>query len=277
MRFSFLLLFLASLISVAVQPTTGKSPAGIFYEVSGAGAPVVFVHGFSMDRRAWKPQIEHFEGPYRVIRYDLRGHGNSAGPEGPYNAHDDLRSVLDTLGIEKAALVGLSAGAQVATNFALMHPDRVSRMVLAAPGLGGYVPKEPLAFLKPVFEAAAGGDPERAAKLWLETPIMTLRSNQAAASELRTIVMENSKLWSYKSNPDQQLKPPAIQRLPEIRCPVLVLIGEHDLDHIVDIANILSTGIPGAKLVRIPQAGHILNLDSPALFNKTVDAFLRQP
>ena len=163
-----LFLFLVPRIAAA-QATTGMSSAGIFYEVSGAGEPVVLVHAFSVDRRMWAPQIASLEKRFRVVRYDQRGHGKSDGPSAPYAQHEDLRSVLDALGIDKATLIGLSAGATTATDFAIAYPNRVVRVVLASPGLSGYVPSAPLTWTQPVFKAAGAGDAEGAARLWTYT------------------------------------------------------------------------------------------------------------
>lgn len=261
--------------AAAAQAVSGTSSAGLFYEASGAGEPVVLIHGFSMDRRQWEPQIAALEGRFRVIRYDLRGHGRSEPPSAPYAATDDLRSVLDALGIPRATLVGLSAGAQVATDFALAHPERVARLVLAAPGLSGYVPPSPLTWVRPVVEAAAAGEPDRAARLWAGTPIMTLLNDQSAAAMLTGLVMSNSRIWTYRTNPERPFTPPAIGRLAEIRCPVLVLVGKRDQPHIGEVAGLLVRGIAGAKLVILPGAGHILNLDAGERFNAELATFLR--
>src|SRR5688572_32554357 len=98
------------------QSTSGTTTSGLFYEVSGAGESVVFIHAFSVDRRMWEPQIAAFDKRFKVVRYDLRGHGRSAAPDGPYTGYGDLRDVLDVLGIQRATLVGLSAGSEVALN-----------------------------------------------------------------------------------------------------------------------------------------------------------------
>ena len=100
---AFLCALLASTATTA-QTATGTSAGGLFYEASGAGESVVLIHAFSVDRRMWAPQIAALEGRFRVIRYDLRGHGNSAAPSAPYAPHEDLRFVLDTLGISRATL-----------------------------------------------------------------------------------------------------------------------------------------------------------------------------
>lgn len=253
-------------------PASGTTAAGLFYEISGSGDPIIFIHAFSVDRRMWEPQVAAFQNRFKVVRYDLRGHGKSVPPTEPYTGYDDLRGLVDTLGIQKATLVGLSAGSELAINFAIAYPDRIARIVLAAPGLGGYtVP--PLPWFRPVFEAAAAGDPERAAKLWADTPIMAMRSNPAATETVTSLVMSNWRLWTFKRT-EQPLSPPAVKRLSEIKCPVLVVIGDQDLPHIKDVGTLLTRDIANAKLVTIPGAGHIVNLDAPGPFNEAVAKFL---
>ena len=270
---------LALLLMPAVagaQTTTGTTPTGLYYEVSGSGDPVVLIHAFSVDRRMWAPQIAALERRFRVIRYDLRGHGNSAAPLEPYAPHDDLRSVLDALGVGRATLVGLSAGSTLAIDFAIAYPDRVRKLVLASPGLNGHVPSPPLTWTQPVFQAAGRGDTEDAAKLWAATPIMAVHSDPAAAATVRALVMSNLRLWTFRTNPARPLTPPAIARLAEIKSPTLVVLGDKDLPHIKEIADLLARGVGGARLVTIRGAGHIVNLDAADAFNKSVLAFLER-
>jgi pimeloyl-ACP methyl ester carboxylesterase len=282
MRASIAVLCLSVVAAAQSSATrTGTSSAGLYYEVAGrgpstslgAGDPVVLIHAFSVDRRMWDPQMPALQGRFTVIRYDLRGHGKSEAPSAPYSTSDDLRSVLDALDVRRAPLVGLSAGAQVATDFALAYPDRVTRLVLTSPGVGGLA-LPPLPWMQPVFQAAGAGEPERAAKLWAETPIMALRRDTSAAATLVDLVMSNSRLWTFRSNPVQPLTPPAIKRLAEIKCPTLVVLGGDDLPHIKDAANALANGIGGATLVTIPGAGHIVNLDARERFNEELVRFL---
>lgn len=269
-------LFLQRLVAAdaGAQVTTGTSSAGLYYEASGTGEAVVLIHAFSVDRRMWAPQIAALENRFRVIRYDLRGHGKSEGPLAPYAPHEDLRSVLDALGVKTGTLIGLSAGAAIATDFAIAYPDRVARLVLASPGVNGYVPSTPLTWMQPVFQAAGAGDPERAARLWAATPIMALRNELTAASTVKDLIMSNVRLWTYRTNPVQQLTPPAIGRLSEITCPTLLIVGEQDLPHIKDVATLVVKGMNGARLVTIPRAGHMVNLDAREEFNRAIDAFV---
>lgn len=258
----------------AVHTVSGTTSTGLFYEASGSGEPVVLIHAFSLDRRMWAPQVAAFQDRFRVIRYDLRGHGRSVAPTEPYTGFDDLRSLLDTLGITRASLVGLSAGSELAINFAIAYPERVTRLVLAAPGLGGYAAPRLLWFL-PVLDALADGDAERAARRWAETPIMALHTNVAATDTVTSMVMDNARLWTYRRT-ELPLSPPAIGRLAEITCPVLVIVGDQDLPHIKDVARILDEQIAGATLMTIPGAGHLVNLDTPAAFNEAVLVFLER-
>lgn len=261
---------------VGAQVRTGTTSTGLHYEVSGTGEPAVLIHAFSVDRRMWAPQIPLLERRFQVIRYDLRGHGRSTGPSGPYAPYEDLRSVLDAVGVATATLIGLSAGSTLAIDFAIAYPNRVARLVLASPGLNGHVPSQPLTWTQPVFKAAGAGDAEGAARLWADTPIMALRNDLTAAPTVREIVMDNARLWTFKVNPAQPLAPPAIGRLSEIKCPTLVILGEQDLPHIGEIARLLVKGVGGAQLVTIPRAGHMANLDAREAFNRALDGFLAQ-
>ena len=268
----FLQLLVAA--NAGAQGMTGTSSAGLYYEASGAGDAVVLIHAFSVDRRMWAPQIALLERRFRVIRYDLRGHGKSEGPSAPYAPHEDLRSVLDAVGVNSATMIGLSAGAAIATDFAIAYPKRVTRMILASPGLNGYVPSTPLTGMQAVFQAAGAGDPEGAARLWAQTPIMAVRNDLTATATVTDLVMSNVRLWTYRTNPVQQLTPPATTRLSEIKCPTLVIVGEQDLPHIREVAGLLVKGISGARLVTIPRAGHILNLDAREEFNQAIESFV---
>jgi pimeloyl-ACP methyl ester carboxylesterase len=252
----------------------GETEAGIHYEVSGRGEPVVLLHGFSLDRRMWEPQVAELEREHRVLRVDLRGHGRSAAIRDSFAAYEDLASVLDAAGVERAALVGLSSGASIAVDFALVHPERVTRLVLASPGLGGYVPVGSFEWMAPVGEALRAGDVAGAVERWAETPLMSIPSRSAGDSLMRKIVAENAGIWSVVANPERPLSPPAIRRLEEIGVPVLVIVGERDLVDTHAVADTLVARIGGAQKAVIPGAGHMVNLAEPAAFNERLLPFL---
>src|ERR671936_3184279 len=108
----------------------------LHYEVAGAGPPVVFVHAGIADSRMWDAQFASFADDFRVVRYDIAGFGRSPLRGGPFCHWRDLVALLDELRIEQAALVGNSFGGRIALDVAIAAPERVSALVLVAPGLG---------------------------------------------------------------------------------------------------------------------------------------------
>lgn len=104
----------------------------LYFDVRGSGTPVVLLHAGDLDLTMWDPQVGPLAHSYRVIRYDARGHGRSTAPREPYSTVEDLRVLLDHLGVERAHLVGISMGAGVALNFAVAYPDRVSKLALVS-------------------------------------------------------------------------------------------------------------------------------------------------
>lgn len=253
---------------------SGKTGGGLYWEATGSGDPVVLVHAFSLDCRMWDAQVAALKGKHRVILFDQRGQGLSPGPEAPFATWDDLLEVLDAAGVGKAALIGLSSGAQIATDFTLLHPDRVSALVLASPGLSGYVPKGSFEWMNPVIEKIKAGDIEGGAAAWADTQLMKIPGNPEADARMRDIVMDNKGIWTYSQSMQKTLSPPALRRLNAIRVPTLIITGALDLPDTQEIAGILESGIRDARRVTIPGAGHLVNMAKPAEFNEEIVAFL---
>lgn len=125
----------ASNSSPALALETGRmrvEGGTLYYDVRGSGPPVVLLHAGGMDLTMWDPQIGTLARTFRIIRYDARGHGRSTAPRGPSSTVEDLRLLLDHLGVERAHLVGISMGAGVALNFSTTHPERVRTLVLVS-------------------------------------------------------------------------------------------------------------------------------------------------
>jgi pimeloyl-ACP methyl ester carboxylesterase len=244
-------------------------------ETSGAGAPVVLIHGGQMDRRMWDPQFESWSRKFRVVRYDVRGYGRSPTPTLPYSDVDDLLAVLDALAIPKAHLVGLSLGGRIAIDFTLAHPDRVASLVAVAAGMSG-------------FDFSAGNWPqqmraaqerggEAAAELWLEDPYMVPAMEHAdLAPRIRELVLDNARVWLQNPLLPRRLTPPAAKRLAEIRVPTLVVVGDRDVPDMQKVADQLAAEVKGARKVVVPGAGHIVSLEKPQEFDRAVLGFLAE-
>lgn len=254
----------------------GTTPAGLRWESGGRGPALVLLHGFSLDRRMWADQVEALEPRFRVVRYDLRGHGMSPQAEQPFSHHEDLLGVLEALELDTAVLVGLSLGAEVAIDFALAYPSRVSGLVLASPGLSGWAPRDSFDWMGSVMTALRAGDPQAATRAWVETPLMRIEGDPAADSVMRAIVLDNWRVWTGDPTLRRRLDPPAIGRLSELAVPTLVLVGEADLIDTLAVADTLAACIRGARLATVPETGHLINLEAPGAFDEAVDRFLRE-
>ena len=274
----------ALLVALAAVPEpTPAAPSGfarvaepvIYYETAGSGAPVVLIHGGQMDRRMWDPQFESWSKQYRVVRYDVRGYGRSAVPTLPYSDVDDLLAVLDALGIARAHLIGLSLGGRIAIDFTLVHPDRVASLVAVAAGMSGFEfsagnwPQQ--------MRAAQEGGGEAAAELWLKDPYMVpAMEHPDLAPRIRQLVLENAREWLSNPLLPKRLQPPAAKRLAEIGVPTLVVVGDRDVPDMQKVADQLAREVKGARKVVVSGAGHIVNLEKPAEFDRAVLGFLAE-
>jgi pimeloyl-ACP methyl ester carboxylesterase len=248
----------------------GKTASGIAYDVQGSGPVVVLLTGSNLDRRMWTREAEWLAKTYMVVRYDLRAHGESDTATTPFSHLADLTSVLDELKIQKATLIGLSAGSTIALEAALEMPARVERMVLAGPAIGGFAGKVRPSFPPEMTDAIQAREWRKVSEALLTTVVFEASPETRAL--VRQMVTENERLWTV----DRKLmKPPinAAERLASIRVPTLVVVGERDMSQI-EHAELLAARIPGAQLVRIPGGAHIVNLTSPKEFDAAVRAFL---
>ena len=268
--------------AVAVEARTGGDVSGfaevngtrLFYESGGRGPAVVLIHGGLVDSRLWDGQMRPLSKRFRVVRYDLRGYGQSAAPSEPFSHLEDLRGLLDFLKIEKAALVGLSLGGIIAADFALEHPERVERLVLVGPGLRGDKqppPKDAAASL----EAMSRG-PEAFADASMKRELYAaVRPGSDAHARLRRMLLENFKaLSSLRPGFLKYPEPPTAERLADIKPPTLVLIGSRDGRNLLNIADTLAANIPGARKVTIPGASHHPPVETPAELNRALLDFL---
>jgi pimeloyl-ACP methyl ester carboxylesterase len=254
--------------------------AQLYCEQRGTGPPLLLIHAGVADSDMWQAQVDEFARDYRVIRFDLRGFGRSNMPAGSFANHEDVRALLDHLDIPSAHVLGVSFGGAIALDFTLAHPERVRSLILGAPSVGGAEPSQQIRrFWQEEDEALEAGDLERATelnlRLWVDGP---RRTPEQVDPQVRESVRRMQLAIFQKEIPDDvaevDLDPPAVQRLAEIDVPVLIMVGELDLDEKRAQAYQLAAAIPGATGTILPGVAHMLNMERPDQFNRCVLSFL---
>jgi pimeloyl-ACP methyl ester carboxylesterase len=201
----------------------------------------------------WDDQYDEFAKHYKVLRYDLRGYGKSSLPEKErlYAHHEDLKALLDHLGIQKAAIVGLSMGGYVVINFALAYPERTSALIpIDAIIESRSVSKEYMDSMAPIFSTVKEKGIEPAKQVWLNMPLFApARSNPKCAGKLREIVGRYNG-WNFV-NDDNILRLSTVpeMRLHEIKAPTLIVVGELDILDYLEVADVLEERIAGSEKV----------------------------
>jgi 3-oxoadipate enol-lactonase len=250
------------------------------FEDVGDGPAVLLVHPGLWDMRTWDPQIEPFtDAGFRVIRYDVRGYGRSSRPTSePYSNVSDLFSLLDHLGVDRAALIGCSIGGELVIDATITHPERVWALVPVASGVGGVEPlAEEIEWWEEAFtgveEAVEAGDLVGARDLQLRV-WAPLGTEDAAGATIRRIAFDNIHELTMDESGAVAIDPPAGHRLQEIDVPTLVIKAEHDPAHLRRMADVIAAGIPGAREIQIDGADHVVNLRQPEAFDAAVVPFL---
>lgn len=266
--------------STELPVTTGfmeASGAQIYYEWTGSGNPLVFLHAGGLDLRMWDEHFKSFSSSYQVIRYDVPGCGRSTAPTEPFTDAAVLQALLEHLGIEKACLIGESLGGRIAIDFALEYPEMAKGLILSGPGLGGYEwSKEYTEQIGKIFSYAETGDALTATEEWLKHPhLLPAMSNPNLRDRVRQMNLDNAKLWVQRL-PERPLEPLAIERLKDVRIPTQIIVGELDVPDIHSICDLLMGSIADAKKAIIHGAGHLASMEKPDEFNEIVFQFLNK-
>lgn len=252
----------------------------LYHEVAGSGLPLVLIHGFTLDIRMWDDQFGTFARYYRVICYDVRGFGKSAlpVPGESYSHTDDLRALLEHLGVAEACVLGLSMGGGIAIDFALACPEMTRALIPVDSGLEGYpLPPDVAASLESIAVAARESGVEAARRLWLDHPVFEPAFERPdVASRLVRMVSDYSGWHWLNDDPVRVLDPPAAQQLGRIGVPTLVIVGERDLPGCHAIADTVGQKVPNARKVVLPGVGHMASMEDPDAFNEVVLSFLSE-
>ena len=272
-------------------PATGFVPVNngqLYYKVAGSGKPILFIHAGVADCTMWDEQFALFSQAYRVIRYDTRGFGKSCTETTEFSNRQDILDLFDHLGIDRACVIGISRGGQIAIDFTLEHPERVSALVAVAAGISGFVYQpDDSEKSRREFELFTHADElwehnafdelaDLEVHVWADGPTQPVgRASTRLRQYIHKIVRSNYTRQDGKATPIQ-LNPPAAGRLGEIQVPALVLVGEYDTSGTLASADKLASDIPHARKVVFPRAAHLLPMEQPAQFNQVVLGFLGQ-
>jgi pimeloyl-ACP methyl ester carboxylesterase len=268
------------------MPYVEAQGAKLYFEESGEGYPIIFIHEFASDIRGWKHQLRHFSRNYRCVAYNARGYPPSDVPADASSyswefAVDDIAAVMHGLSIERAHLVGLSMGGYAALQFGLRHPEKVSAICAAAVGSGSH-PAQRDAWLRETSVLARifsdrGMDAiaERIARgpTRIQLKYKDPKGWQEFVARLRGL---SPRGLSHTMARCQALRPSLHElrdQLSEMMIPVLFAVGDEDAA-CLETNLMLKSVLPDAELWTAPNTGHGINLEQPAVFNTQLENFL---
>lgn len=250
----------------------------LFYEVAGTGDWIVLIHDGIVHREIWNAQFPELAKDHRVVRYDRRGYGKSPAASAPFSPIEDLDTLFTFLKISRATLFGMSAGGGLAIDFTLAHPDKVNGLVLTGAVVSGYGYSSHMlnrgGHLKSLADVM---DTNKFIPYFcVEDPYEIFPENTKAKETFLQLLQANPQnaraAMSSPSLPPSRL---AVKFLSEIKVPVLILAGEHDIPDVHAHSGVIEAGIPGAKREVILKAGHLIPLEQPEAFLAAVTKFFK--
>ncbi|MGD9615354.1 MAG: alpha/beta fold hydrolase [Alphaproteobacteria bacterium] len=260
----------------------------LYYEEAGSGDPIVFVHEFAGDCRSYETQLRFFARRYRCVAFNARGYPPSDVPEdwrqySQERARDDIRDVLDGLGIAKAHIVGISMGGFATLHFGFAYPERARSLVVAGCGYGAQ-PDKRTQFAEEVARTAAAIESQgmaEVAKTYGAGPTRVQYQNKdpRGYAEFLAQLAEHSTTGAANTQRGVQARRPSLWELTEqmkrLDVPTLIATGDED-DPCLEPGILMKRMIPAAALVVLPNTGHALNIEEPDLFNRTLADFFHQ-
>ncbi len=267
---------------------TTDDGVALYYEEAGEGTPVIFVHEYAGDYRAWEPQMRFFSRRYRCITYNARGYPPSDVPEdwdrySQERARDDIRAMLDGLEIEAAHVVGLSMGGFATLHFGFAYPDRALSLVVAGCGYGAQADKREQ-FRAETMATAEKIEQQTMAVVGKDyalgpTRVQFQNKDPRGWAEFEEQLCEHSTLGAANTMRGVQSRRPSLYDLTEemaaLTVPTLVMTGDED-EPCLDPGLLMKRLIPSSGLVVLPKTGHTMNIEEPAMFNQFCADFFHQ-
>jgi len=233
----------------------------------------MLLHGWTFDLEMWDPQVAGLRDEFRLLRFDRRGHGLSEGSPDSQQDAADIAAFCDHLKVARVALVGMSQGARAALRFASDVPQQVTGLILDGPPNVHFSAVDDDVPMDQFRELALTGGLEAFRRKWSRHALVQLCTEAAPMQKL-----VDAMIARYPGrellNPHAAVGAAAPVQLQRVRAPTLVLSGAYDLPSRTQSARLLCSELPLAEHVIIPDAGHLINLDQPALYNRLCRAFL---
>ncbi|MBL8826134.1 MAG: alpha/beta fold hydrolase [Planctomycetaceae bacterium] len=250
-------------------------------EDRGQGSPIVFAHGFPLDHSMWDAQLAGLADSHRVIAPDLRGFGRSTVTPGKVtmaDMADDCAAILETLGVdEPVTFVGLSMGGYVAWQFALRHPAKLRRLVVCDSRAVADTPQGVETRLK-MAEIVLKHGTESVAEAMLPKLFAPTTAEQLpqVVDAVRQMILHAAPEGVAAAQRGMAERPDVTGELPQLSVPTLILCGTHDAISPLAEMRTIAEQIPGAKLVEIPNAGHMAPMENPTAVNDALRTFLAE-
>ena len=246
--------------------------------VNSGKPPIVLIHGFPFSSEMWKPQIDFLKTKYRVIAYDIRGHGNSDDGDGQYTIEffiDDLIALLDHLKIQKATLCGLSMGGYIALRAIERNPERIASLILCDTGPQADSNEVKIRRATNIKSVKANGV-KTFAENFVKAVFATssLKSKPFEVEAIRKTIEANSEVGICGTLLALASRTDTTDSLDVIRVPTLIMVGEEDKVTPPKLSELMDSKISGSFIHVLKNAGHLSNLENPEDFNKHLDEFL---
>lgn len=237
---------------------------------AGDGPPLIMLHGWTLDHRMWRPQLDALGAHFRLIMPDRRGFGRSTAPPDLGREANDVLDIADAFGLQTFGLVGLSQGAGVALNFAIKHPGRLTALALAGPPLPGLVPDPDIIPREDYADLVQQAALKTMRRNWSQNPLMRVPSIEGQT--LIELILDD---YDGRDLLRPSLLPAfSLQQIAALPMPLLAMAGTRETPWRIACAQLLADTAPQGSFASIRDAGHIANIAQPNAFNAALIAFL---
>ncbi|MFW9911110.1 MAG: alpha/beta fold hydrolase [Candidatus Thorarchaeota archaeon] len=259
-----------------LMPTVPTYDIETYYEIAGEGEPIVFVHGAAGSHDNWHPQVKHLSDRFKVVTYDIRGHGKSGGSDRKYSCDlftDDLNGLITALELERLVVCGLSLGGMIAQQYAVKYHSNLAGLVLADTAVASALTLSdklqkwmfPVSLVKWYIRRKTPEDYARWSFKYfdMKDDVREYLIQEQLRMDQTEFLKLMDAIYGFK-----------LLDLASIKVPTLVVLGENERKAVFPHADKMIELIENSKKVIVPDAGHASNLENPAEFNRVLDEFL---